>query len=235
MTASMVEKSTSLRNILIALIAVALAAIPPLLVVLDRWFGNRMLIESLRQTWCSVDALCRLAWPPYFLLILPCTAAVLIVVAVSRFGDSAPALELPLPRSARSVASGTQRRAAVILIVVSLVGMIAILSLHFWLGSLPGWDLLACFTLFVVGWSLHAFPLARVAHVLRRRAPLVGVYLLVHLALLAFLASYFGMQRIGLWSIPLAASSAIWILVFRRQIHPVFWVFSQYRKTHFLT
>ncbi|MRR51965.1 MAG: hypothetical protein EG825_13810, partial [Rhodocyclaceae bacterium] len=62
------------RRVAIALawvLTLALGALPPLLVLLDRWFKTPYLRDAVRKTWCQVDFLCQTPLPSYFLWIFP--------------------------------------------------------------------------------------------------------------------------------------------------------------------
>ncbi len=74
--------SRFVRSRLAVIVLFLLAAIPPLLVLDDRWFGNRQIADSLRAWWCRVPFLCGSAWQPYFLIVFDSTSR----TTPSRFG-----------------------------------------------------------------------------------------------------------------------------------------------------
>lgn len=215
--------------LLLAIIVIALASIPPLLIVLHRWLGNRTVIQLFKKSWCSFQFLCSLALPAYFELVFACTLAVFYLVwssapswmaAVAR--SQGAELSLPSPVSTSLV----QSKAGLRLIIGSSIGIALVLARQILFETLPGWEFAGLLLLFLSGWVVSEVSVDSIVRVWRRHRRILVVCGVAHIALLATLAGLYGSHQGTVLSIGLLGLSAIWLFWYRRQVHPLFWIVS---------
>ncbi len=190
---------------------IGLSIIPPLLVVLERWF-HLAVRDILRDTWCRVPLLCRSVLPSYFLWIIPATGIfvlLFLVAARSRPADFSSSPDGANTRPYELPGAG-QRRFALGLIGLSALTALAGVVLAVRSGRLPGVELALAVAAFLCGcWLYQRRPLAAWPG-LRRSAPRVIAMGFGQLILILLLRSAAHGEPVAwLYGLFLAASLAV--------------------------
>lgn len=204
-----------------------LAAVPSALVMLDRWFGNPKVLSLWQEAWCRSDALCRSAYPSYFILAFPCwLLAVSLTLWAARRRPAALAGLAPRPAEGASFAAGRiQRWLGLGLIVAAAAGFGAVVmrALHY-RDVFPGWWLAGVIAAHLLGWLLREIPAAAWAAAWRRHhAGLIAVGL-GQLAAAAGLASIYGAQRFQWAFAVLIVLAALNLVGRRRAVSAIGWI-----------
>lgn len=209
-------------SLLLALACIA-AAIPPLLVFLDRWYANQTVRTFLRGWWCESKARCDLLWPPYFLIVWTCC---LVVIGLVAWIGAERADEFVAPSSVRASdeISSVQRRVGAMLIVAGLVGVVATVIRFFNAPGVPGLEYVLICLLFVGGWFVATTEPGRVWSAVERNWKLVLAYLLGLAGLLWLLFNYYSSNQLGVFSLILAAVGVLALYAVRKQVSPVYWL-----------
>lgn len=208
----------------LGVLALIAAAIPPLLVVYDRWLeeeGAKFLLYEFRQRLGLLD---QFAWPPYFMLVLVCTLALFVLMwfgAPIRSVESMPAT-WPAPEPER--APLPQRRCGTVLVLGSLAGIALALIRQLTLLVLPGWELVALLLAYFAGWVLQEIPLARATIALARHGRRYAAYALVHIALVGLLMGYNAGREFRPLPVALLILALLWLVANHKQVHPLFWI-----------
>lgn len=203
-----------------------LVFIPPLLVMLDRWFDDTQLVNVVRDDWCRVDVLCRTAYPSYFAFIIPCAVALMVLVVVA--ARSAPGLlEFKSPAVSETwtpAISPEQYRLASRLELISAVGATLSIASALIFRRLPGLDLALAMLLYLVSRCLMEASW---------RTPLKVMqsgwkhWLALALAVLALVIFLYGFSSTGekpwVLALPLAAA-LVYLFRYRQRFSPVVWV-----------
>lgn len=232
---ALIEPLSGLRKWLTAIllsVALALAALPPLFVLLDRWAAVPELKYFPKDNWCQVDFLCKTAFPAYFLSIFLFLAAltVLLLVFAKSYLEPLPVVYLP-PEVATPPAASTAEAKSVsrTLIVSASVGLAlsALLSLAF--HRVPAWELLLIAGGYLVGFVLGECPVnleslsARWAAFVSR-LPLYGSVALFYTGLVLFLREISSFERFQWIYLGLVILGAAAIYTQRRSLGKVFWL-----------
>ena len=242
----------TLARTALLLMAAALALLPPVLVVHDRWLGHPEVPGWLQNAWCRTGPLCRSAYPAYFLVILPALLACALVVWLlcrrlpadwllpletwSQPGGGAD-FKRPAARKATEVVAtnrpGARANAivpraqfwiawAVIAAAAASLGLLAWQAIR--RNSIPGWEFALAYLLLLAGWLLREIPGGAVRAGWRHRGrALVGVALAA-VALLLTLASLYGARQFQWITVLglLLAGVNLWRI--RREVSPIFWI-----------
>jgi len=180
------------REIYVALLL--LAAIPPLLVVQDRWFDHAMTSETLQSLWCSNTFLCSLALPPYFLLSFVCVACMsgLFWLYWREMGETVTLTDTPsLVATGPSTSGQLHHSVGAGLSWLGGIGIVASLAYSVSVQRLPGWDLIVVLTIFAGGLALAEMDMDGFRRGVLERWSRLFDLLLAHIALLGFLASFY--------------------------------------------
>jgi hypothetical protein len=215
------------RTLLIAA-TVLLAALPPWLVVWDRWLGEPLTSPAVKQLWCKIAFLCDLGLPPYFLLIFACFLGVLVLVWWNKHNPVVLLRESPAATSvgADQGVSLAQSRLGRALLLCSAIGLAIIIFRAASLRRVPGWELAVALLTYLLGWLLLEISLMDMLEAWRQKRDMLLSLLLAHLALVGFLANASSLAG-GSWLLPvLLALAVLNLLRHVRQVHPVFWIIS---------
>jgi hypothetical protein len=124
---------------------IILSFLPPLFVVLDRWFQASQLVNYSRDAWCKVDFLCQAHLPSYFLVIfyiLGLISILMIVFARSFYGNIEKYLNEPeILNTPDSVQKG-QLDLRKQLILLAIAGLVMDSIICFTFHRIPGMELL---------------------------------------------------------------------------------------------
>ncbi len=214
------------RTLLIAA-TVLLAALPPWLVVWDRWLGRPLTSPAVKQLWCKVAFLCGLDLPPYFLLVFACFGGVLVLVWWNKHNPVGVLREwivAPTMRADQAV-SLEQSRLGCALLLCSAIGLVIIFRAAS-LRTVPGWELAVALLTYLLGWLILEIPLGDMLEAWRQKRDMLLSVLLAHLTLVGFLANFLSSEE-PLWLFPILLALAFFNLLRHvRQVHPVFWIIS---------
>jgi 4-amino-4-deoxy-L-arabinose transferase-like glycosyltransferase len=203
-----------------------LAAVPPALVFLDRWLLNQRVLDLFRTSWCRSDALCRSAYPSYFLAIFPCLLLCIPLVwfLMRRLPEGwlLPRLALPSVPNRTPMSEG-QTRTSRILFATAGVALALIALRVVARQRAPGWEFALAYAAYLLAWVLREAPVASVWAALRRRGPLTAI-LLGEVALLIALASRYGEYRFHWITAVLLLLAATNLWRYRKTIHPIIWI-----------
>jgi len=205
-----------------------LAALPPALVVLDRWLGRAVTSPILSEWWCKIGPLCDSRLPHYFLVVFGACLATPLLVWWNKHN---PKLVLPEPQPtpASPTSDGPslpERRAGNGVLICAGIALTAIVVRSVNQRRLPGWELGAALLAYLLGWVLREISVQWVLNGWRRKRDALLALLLAHLGLVAFLADcYSRPQRKPLTAL-LFALALVNLLGHRREVHPVFWIAS---------
>ncbi len=204
-----------------------LAIVPPALVFLDRWLLNQRVLDLLRTWWCRSGALCRSAYPSYFVVIFLCLllCVPLVWVLVRRLPADwlLPHLALPSVLQKTPV-SKRQTWTSRLLFVTAGVALTLIAVRSLARHQTPGWGFALAYAAYLLAWALREAPVAGVWAALRRRGGPLTAILLGEVALLVALASRYGQTRFQ-WItavVLLLAAANLWR--YRKSIHPIVWI-----------
>ncbi len=205
-------------------LTLALACLPPALVVMNRWFFL-FNDDVARETWCRVDFFCKLFWPSYFLYILIATLLLLVLLFFQR--RLAVAIhEQPLAPIAFGKISLLQSRIGLLLFIAAGIGMALVIFRSLTGERLPGWDLVLTWLLFMVAAALRSVPLQAITSAWREQGAVGLALAWAHLSLVGVLASYYAASNLFYFAVLGLLFSLVNLWHFRARIPRIFWVMS---------
>ncbi len=223
------SQKESIKPAFLTGVTVLLALFPSLLVFRDRWLEEPVTSPSIKQWWCKIDFICRLRFPPYFLLVFACFFGVFLLVWINKLKPLGVFSNLSFASSAPATAgvSPIQFGISRIVLIASGASLAIIVVRAASQGRQPGWDLALALLAYVVGWALREIPVEEVIAAIRRNWDLIVAALLVHVALIVFLAATFSTGNPA-WIPGLLLALAIFNLLryHYRELGPVFWIIS---------
>lgn len=206
------------------LLLLAAAIVPPALVMVERWFLDPNIRDSLRHIWCQSPFLCSLWYPSFFFIAFisfgVVVLAFLIFVPVKAAGMRDPSADA----TSTYTATGDVR-----LISRLLGGLAAVIVLFAFIrmataGELPGWEYGLAILLYLASrFLMDAAPQVWLAYLRRTAGRLlpVGVGLA---ALLFALYSLYSGGRLLILSLPLLLAALGWMFLRRRDFSPAWWL-----------
>jgi len=204
-------------------VILGLAALPPTLVVRDRWLNDPSAANWLQSAWCQIDALCDLRLPPYFAAIL---AGQVVLFGIWLWQKST--LRVALDLVPESLASPSPESAQVWvsdwLIHGSGVAFAGVALATVLGGWKPGWDLALLVGVHTAGWALREAPLGPIADWVRRRMDWLAALLLAHLALILALKSYWSEDAFQWLLGVLLVIAGLNLARYARQVPWIYWV-----------
>lgn len=206
----------------------ALAAVPPSLVVLDRWLDRPITAQALRELWCRSEFLCQLSYPEYFPLIPLCFAALACGIWAWRRAPLVAFSNLSLGQEVRPPSPIAPWQDFASKACLSLAGLIVlvIVPLAIFSGRVPGWDLVIALILYVAGWALRDVNLESLAARIIENRGYYSALLLFHLALCAALFTLFSNSG-GSWIFFLLLGGALAnLLLYAKRIPAIYWIMS---------
>jgi hypothetical protein len=211
-----------LRDILVLLLVIALAGIPPYLVMANRWFET---LESdvLNPLWCESLFLCGSWLPSYFLVVFICLGLLLVLIFFLR-KNPVVIQENPLESLRIAPVGKKQTRAGLIYIYAAVAAFIILVVYSLFNIKLPGWNLAFIWLLFMLGCFLYNIPLDLVINLWRRNGNLYIAQLLFQTSIVAFLWGLYQNPDILWLTVGLTILAAANLWRFRRDIPPIYWI-----------
>ncbi len=222
-----VDVLVKLKSLFALTTAFLLAAVPPLLVVQDRWLGHQAVADFFREPWEKLKPLSQLAFPPYFAVVFVCLLALAALFILLR--DEQPvALTVEMSGNLSHIASAkigpVQKRISYALLLFAGVGFIGIVWAGILYRRMPGWDLVLVSLTFGLGWLARETRIEEAGNLWRQNQEWLVAALLLHVTLVAFLASYYSPHGITWVFALLLALAAINALRNYRSVPPIYWV-----------
>lgn len=206
------------------LAVVLLAAIPPALVVAERWM--RVLQRNfLDEYWSRYSFLSQLMLPPYFLIITVCFV---VLGTLLYFGRSKPVVvgEEYKDLSQNRPVGKRQRYVGLAYILAAAAGFLYIVIRCLIVNEYPGWSLLYVWLAFMIGCVLLFIDNETVKTYWKQKGQLHISLLLVHMSLVAVLIGHYSHPQALVFFYTLLVVSLTNLWQFRREIPPIFWIMS---------
>jgi hypothetical protein len=204
------------------LAALGLALIPPLLVVLDRWFGFRLQTGLLNRLWHDVPFLRDSPWPPYFLFVAACALACMLIVL-----SLGAVTEQTAPRSILILATGEPgsrpRPLGLALVGLALLAGFSIAILESRKGIVPGSLFFPCCILYLLGWAVATTDTAEFSRRIREDLGLLLGQLLGIIVVSYSLFIYYSASEISGGAIVLSVPTAFLLYWNRQRVTAGYW------------
>jgi Dolichyl-phosphate-mannose-protein mannosyltransferase len=172
-----------------------LAFMPAYLIFLNRWSDDNDLLFALNSLWCRSTFLCETTLPGFFLLIFACLFGLLVFVWLKdRNGSKQLSLNLSFRKGNLDSSSRLIRwklNLSVILLGASLLAALTSFVIGLGTDTVPGIGFLLAFMLFAAGWLVLDVPFQRRAILKGMDRQALLAFLLMHVALLIFLSSFY--------------------------------------------
>jgi hypothetical protein len=222
-----IEKASSIGRVALLLAVVALAILPPTLVVLDRWVGVNVFIDSLWKTWNSINFFKQLVYPPYFIYIFLCVICIFLLVWHERIGQlnfintdpKSNQGDIPIAPGVKQKSLSTKLfwGSGIFLIIAFLV--------QIRLQQVLGWLFLLGIVLYFLGWVLRELSFVSIMNFVKRNwKPLLAISIF-QVALILFLSSYYSNKHLlWLWATLLVISFIYTLYKYYNRIPKIIWV-----------
>jgi hypothetical protein len=193
---NILQRWKQIQPIILLVVISVLAFIPAYLVFLNRWFNYKYLFPELNSLWCKSTFLCETTFPGFFLLVYASILGLIVMVWVHNrtyptelsfnFKFQRENLEYPfrLNHWKLNLSFG--------LLAVSMMAALVSFSIGLATGTVPGVGFLVAFVFYAAGWFIQDehFDKRETSKGIDRNTILS--FLLMHIALLNFLASLYG-------------------------------------------
>jgi Dolichyl-phosphate-mannose-protein mannosyltransferase len=187
---------TQIQPIILLVVISVLAFIPAYLVFLNRWFDYKDLLPELDSLWCKSTFLCETAFPGYFLLVYVCILGLIVMVWVHNrkyptklsfnFKFQRENLEYPFRHNHWML------NLSFALLAASLLAALTSFSIGLATNTVPGIGFIVAFAFYAAGWLVQVEPFKERKPSNRMDRNTLLAFLLMHVALLNFLASLYG-------------------------------------------
>lgn len=212
-----------LDKLILALIII-LAIIPTGLVVADRWL-EILDPKVFYNLWCASETLCSFKMPSYFLIIFACIVLLTGLIYIQR--KRVPVVfEETYRRIVYTPLIIGQKRLGYVYIGISSIAFIAILINCLVTSTLPDWNLVYTWLVFIFGFMLITISLESIKSRFTEEADYNLALLLAHLSIIALMVGLYGKTDL-LWSTAVLLLLALFNLWrYRRRIPPIYWIVS---------
>ena len=213
-------------NILLLVLILLLAAVGPVLVMLERWFLLPKFRDILRTQWCSSEFLCKTVLPSYFVVTIPCflLALVLLFWLNKRLAiPFLPAFQTP-QTSEQTNLPAWQARAARILETIAVIAAAGIFLLATLLNRAPAMEFPFIVLAYLLSVLLKAVNFDSIVNLPRQLPKWLAPFLLNHISLILLMRSLSGHPEAMLSSGLLLMLSLGLLFPYRRQLPAVLWV-----------
>lgn len=213
-------------NALLAAAAVLLAAVGPVMVMLERWFEVPEFRDMLRDVWCQRLFLCSTVLPSYFVIIIPCfLLAILVLFWLNKRLGLPYFKDLLTPQDVPPAAvPAWQLQASRILSISAGAAAAAIFLLAALQNRAPGIDFPFTVLLYLMSVVFKAVNLRSLRTLPKRLPGWLAPFLFNHVGLILFMRSLNGHPEALLATSLLLALSLTLLLPHRRTLPPVLWI-----------
>ncbi len=220
--------------LILALLIGIFSLIPPLLVMLDRWFSFRPVRSFTVGNWCQVKVLCYAGFQDYFFWIFNCLAivAVLILVFARPYIGRIETLNLsPSEPGQPAMISADQYSLRRNLIIIASVGLILDVGICILFSRLPGFEICISAAVFLIAFLLgekefDASVVRGWLETLKEKAPLYGTIIFSEIALVLFIRDQLSFRRSN-WIFAVLLLIAIGAVYWqRKKLNKIYWVFT---------
>ncbi len=205
-----------------------LAFIPAVLVFLNRWLGQKDLLPTFKSLWCKSTFLCETTLPGFFLLVYACLLGLIAMVWLQ---DRIRSRRLSLHPKFRQDDLGSLSKLkhwklnlSVGLIAASMLAALISFTISLVTGAVTGIGFILAFVFYALGWYVldKPFKLSEILLSLDRNAILA--FLLMHVALLNFLSSYYGPSGLAWGATLLLLITIVNLARYARRIPWILWL-----------
>lgn len=210
-----------------------LGLLPPLFVVLDRWFNVNQWVHYPKENWCKIEFLCSSRLPSYFGLIffiLGLTTILMIAFAPKFFGKIDSIFQFPDKTFISNSIHKRQYGYRNILVIIGSVGLAVEIFLSILLKRIPGMELFLIIFLIlaIIVLSEKEISLVVLTTYVKnclQKLPVNGTIIFSLIAIIIFMKETTSLnpQKNYLMFLPLivAMVALVWQ---RKKIHKIFWL-----------
>jgi len=211
---------------------VAIASIPPLFVVLDRWDNNPILINVESYSLCKANFLCNLGFPDYFFVIFICT---ILLLGIFIFIRKDASFERLLNKSSKKNQSIPQKPSYIpyfqviisrVLSIASAVGFCLIFFFSLYKKIVPGWNLAAVILVYLFARLLVDYDLTQVWKYFYHNNKWLIATILFHLSLILLLQDIYSVNGFQWLWVLVFVMAAINLIRYFRFVKPIYWIIS---------
>jgi dolichyl-phosphate-mannose-protein mannosyltransferase len=220
------RKPRSWLDPLLLVLILLLAAVGPVLVMLERWFLLPEFRDILRVQWCRSEFLCKTVLPSYFVVIIPCFLLALVLLfwlnqrlAIPFLAEISPKKERP-----KTDLPVWQLQASRMLEVAAVFAAAVMFLLAVLQGRNPGDEFPFIVLFYLLSVLLKAVDFRAIRSFPQRLPKWLAPFLFNHISLILFMRSLNGHAEALLSSGLLLAISLGLLFPYRRQIPAVLWV-----------
>lgn len=211
-------------NLIYFVIVLLLAAIPPIMVVGERWL--RIIPRGfLNEYWSKYPFLAQLMLPPYFLIIAACFILLGFMLYVGHAKHQV-LLEQKIDQIDNPTVGKRQGDVGLAYILVSIAGFVYIVIRSLIVSEYPGWSLVYVWLAFMLGCLLLYVDNETLKTLFRDHGQRYVSMLLVHLSLVSVLVGHFSHPELLLFFYSLLIISLFNLWRFRREVPVIFWIVS---------
>jgi 4-amino-4-deoxy-L-arabinose transferase-like glycosyltransferase len=204
-----------------------LAALPSFLVFLDRWLENRKIVDFSRDTWCQSEFLCQLYWPSYFIVIIP-ASIILVILVVFVINDNRPKFESKEKPAKENTSKKNihpaQKHVARVFEIIAISWAVIMFVFASIKHEIPGIMLLPAIFIYLFARILIEYSSGTLLVMLRSWWHRFWPLGLTHLALIIFLADIANHRPTALITFILLAAALVNLWKHRNKVEPIHWI-----------
>lgn len=214
-------------NTLLLILVLLLAAVGPVMVMLERWFRVPDFRDILRDQWCDLCLfLCSLVLPSTFLIVIPCFLLALILLFWLNKRHAIPFLvDIKPPQNSPALALRQwQAFPARVLETTAVIAAAAVFLLAALQDRPPGIEFPIVVLFYLLSVLLKAVNFSSIRTLPQRLPAWLAPYLFNHLSLIFFMRAFSGHPEAALASGLLLIISLALLWPQRRALPPVLWI-----------
>jgi 4-amino-4-deoxy-L-arabinose transferase-like glycosyltransferase len=208
---------------------VALAGIPPLLVIQDRWWWDARMSDFFLPYTCQINFLCNSVYPAYFILAFSCLLALLLVILFIKEKNRlllSSNIDKAAPREAISTVNSTQAKVGRWLLWIGWAGFLGIAASSIIIKRLPGIDLVLIIAVLVMGYYLWEIPIPSLASLSSHCRGWIVAFGLMQIALILFFDDLYSTHYFNWIFVFLLLLASLNLIRYFRNFPTILWVFS---------
>jgi hypothetical protein len=230
MKTNILTKNVKISWMLFAIIVIA--GLPPMCVVLHRWFGTPILLRVESGVLCKNNFLCGLGMPDYFYIFFVCTFLLFGIFFAIRKDASVETLfkkskkkssvEIRKLYFVPDLQSSTSRWSS----IVSAVVFVFIFIYSLISKNVPGWDLAVVILVYIISRLLADYDLRMFWKYVLHNYKWLTAILLSHLSLILLLQDLYSQNGFQwLWGVVFIIAT-VNLLRYHRFVKPIYWIIS---------